>query len=330
MAVNFDVIIPGLLQLPIAELGEDVVQNRFPALSHILRFSRRSSSAMFDFEAMLADSLGLLSSNLPFASGFDDDYTASQSLLCQAVHFKPDMRNAFIVSLHESDRTTEQISRIINDLAHYFKKDFTLSNINEKLWLMRLKHCQVDIQYPHILSVIGRKADPYIQQSRETLEWYKLSNEIQMFMHSHEVNQQRLQEGLPAINSLWCWGGGEVTPLSRTDMRVYCDDFLVNAFLTRSGLMPENPQGISDRDFGQDSIYLDLGLLRALKDPRGDDIHCMLENIENRVLQPLVDGVSAGRLKLRLRVGHEFDFELNRLSSLKFWRKPANLKTVIE
>ena len=330
MAGNFDVIIPGLLHLPLAEFGDDFLQNRLPALNHILRYSRRCSSSRFDFEAILADSLGLLSSNLPFASAFDEEYSPSQSLLCQAVHLKPDMRNALIVALDGSDKTTEHISLIINDLSDYFKKDFILSAIDERFWLMRLEECQVAIQYPHILSVTGRKADPYIQQSRETLEWYKLTNEIQMFMHSHKVNQQRLQEGLPLINSLWCWGGGEVTTLSNADLRVYCDDFLTSAFLTRSGLKPENPQGIFDQNFAQNNICLDLRLLRALKDPQAGDIRSMLENIENSIFQPLLNRVSRGRLKLRLRTGYEFDFELNRFSSLKFWQKPANLATIIE
>lgn len=330
MAATFDVIIPGLLQLPVAELGDDFLTNRLPVLNHILRYSRRCSSGVFDFEAMLADSLGLHSSNLPFASAFDEEYSPSQSLLCQTVHLKPDMRNAFIFSLDDSDITTNQIAIIINDLKGYFKQDFNLLNVDEKLWLMQLKECRVPVQYPHVLSVIGRKADPFIQQSRENLQWYKLNNEIQMFMHSHEVNQKRLQDGLPVINSLWFFGGGEVSTPSNTDIRVFCDDFLVNAFLNRSGLVAEDPQEIINANFEQNNIYLDLRLLRALKGEQGFDMHSMLENIENSIFQPLVNNVGRGALKLRLRVGHEFDFELSRLSSMKFWQKPANLMTVLE
>ena len=51
------------------------------------------------------------------------------------------------------------------------------------------------MHYPHILSVLGKTANPFIEQSRQILPWYKLLNEIQMFMHQHEVNQQRMQRG---------------------------------------------------------------------------------------------------------------------------------------
>jgi hypothetical protein len=330
MPATFDVIIPGLVQLPVAEPDIDLLQNRLPALNHILRYSRRCSSSNFDFEAMLADSLGMTSPNIPFASAFDDEYSPSQSLLCQAVHMQPDMRNALIFSLDETEKTKEHISIVINDLKDYFKQEFSLLEVDEGLWLIQLSECQVPLQYPHILSVVGRKADPFIQQSRDNLEWYKLTNEIQMFMHSHEVNQKRLQEGLPVINSLWFWGGGEVSAPSGTNIRIYCDDFLVNAFLTRAGLMPQDPQEVIERNFCQHNIYLDLRLLRALKGEQGYDIHSIIENIESSIFQPLVSSVRSGGLKLRLRVGHEFDFELSRLSPIRFWSKPVNLITVAE
>jgi hypothetical protein len=47
-------------------------------------------------------------------------------------------------------------------------------------------------------------ADP--QQER----WLKrLLTEVQMLLHHHPVNLARQEQGLPVINSLWCWAGGE-------------------------------------------------------------------------------------------------------------------------
>ena len=87
----------------------------------------------------------------------------------------------------EAQLQLEQARQIFHDLKDYFKQEFSLLEVDEGLWLIQLSECQVPLQYPHILSVVGRKADPFIQQSRDNLEWYKLTNEIQMFMHSHEV-----------------------------------------------------------------------------------------------------------------------------------------------
>jgi len=43
--------------------------------------------------------------------------------------------------------------------------------------------------------------DPSLQS------WRKLVNEVQMVWHSHPVNEERAERGLPPINSLWLYGG---------------------------------------------------------------------------------------------------------------------------
>ena len=68
-----------------------------------------------------------------------------------------------------------------------------------------------------------------------TLPWYKLLNEIQMFMHQHEVNQQRMQSGLLAINSLWFWGAGSRPQTLDSNLAWYCDDPLLNRFAESLG-----------------------------------------------------------------------------------------------
>ena len=329
MAAIFDVIIPGLLQLTTLDLDDKFLQSRLPALNHILRYSRKRVSTMFDFESMLADGLGLSSSNLAFASAFDDQFSPGQSLICQPVHLKPDMRNAMVILLDNSERTSEEIDLVINDLFDFFKDDLKLTRIEQRLWLMRLKNCRAAVNCPHVLSVTGRKADPYIEQSRDMLEWYQLTNEMQMYMHSHRVNHKRQQEGLATINSLWCWGGGESEVLSEDNIRVYCDDFLVNSFLAKSGLKAEKLQDISAENVRQNNICVDLSVLQALKSQQNDDIASIIERIETTVLQPVLRNVKSGHLNLRLRSGYDFDFELDRLSSFKFWRKPVSLKTLI-
>ncbi len=151
-----------------------------------------------------------------------------------------------------------------------------------------------------------------------------------MYMHGHAVNARRQQEGLVTINSLWCWGGGEPADLSGLDMRVYNDDFITGAFLDSAGLKPQKLQAISDGEFGQNNICLDLAVLKALKLSQDSDIHTLMDRIESSVLLPLLSHVKNGRLSLRLRTGHEFDFELNRWGFYKFWRKPPDLKDMLQ
>lgn len=45
----------------------------------------------------------------------------------------------------------------------------------------------------------------------EGKRWSRYLNEVQMLWFEHPVNQQREQQGEPALNSVWFWG--ETTPL---------------------------------------------------------------------------------------------------------------------
>ncbi len=331
MTKFIDVIVPGLFQLPLAELDKNFLSRELPSLNQVLRFARSKESPLQDYDAIFADSLGLPQySTLPFAAALaKENEPPSQILLFQAVHLKPDMRNAFVVPLEQSNRTREDIIIVINDLLELFKDDCDITLRPDGLCLMRLKHCQAVDRLPPVLSVIGRKVDPYIKQSRQALPWYQLINEMQMFMHSHEVNQRRLVDGLPAINSLWCWGAGEFIEPPNPDMQCYCDDSMLIAYAKKGRLGLHSLSEISRSEFARENICIDLSLLQALKLSTEDDLQILLTRLETKLFDPLVKAVRRGQLQLRLRAGHGYDYSLSRLSLLKRWRGPGNLMSVL-
>ncbi len=329
MTKKIDVILPGLFHLPLAELDEYFLTNELPSLNKILRFANRKANHLQDFDTIFADSLGLSESSiLPFASAFaKEGESSARILLFQTTHLKPDMRNAFVVPLDHSSKTHNDIKSIINDLSALFKGDCDITELADGLYLMRLRHCQVPNHFPPLLSVIGRKIDPYIKQSREDLPWYQLINEMQMFMHAHEVNQRRLLEGLLAINSLWCWGAGEFVMPPNQEIQCYCDDTMLTAYANRGKLGLRTLSELSQSEFARDSICIDLSLLRALKLPDNDNLQLLLGKLEANLFKPLLKGVAGGQLRLCLRAGHGYDFLLTRFSLLKRWRKSSNLVT---
>ncbi len=327
MTKTIDVILPGLFQLPLAEFDDDFLADGLASLNQILRFAHKKANHLQDFDAIFADSLGLAEyGQLPLASAFaEKGQSPSQNLLCQATHLKPDMRNAFVVPLDQSSKTQEDISNIIKGLSSLFKDDCTITELPDGLYFMRLKHCQAPAHFPPILSVIGRKVDPYIKQSRQALPWYRLINEMQMFMHSHEVNQKRLLEGLLPINSLWCWGAGEYVMPSNPEIQCYCDDSVLGAYLSRGGVRLQALSELSESEFARNNICIDLSLLQALKMPGSEGLPLLLDRLEANLFKPLIKGVDSGQLQLRLRAGYDHDFQLSRYSSFQRWRKPNNL-----
>ena len=310
-----DLVVPGLFHLPVHDLDSEFLHGQLPSLNLLLRFGRRVPSTLFDFDSILACCLGFEASRkLPFASAFVNGNAANQGeyVLCKPIHLKPDMRNAFALPLEESDGLKKDIAILINDLGELFKQDCDLKDLGAGHWLMRLKQCQPPQHYPHYLSIVGRKVDQYIEQSRDSLPWYQLINEMQMFMHSHAINQKRQLEGQLPINSLWCWGGGEYIQPKRPLEYWFCDDPILAGYVDKADIACHPLSAILDIGQAGDSVCIDLRLLQALKTPSGSDLQCLLAEFEAITLAPLLGLVLAGKIQLRLRSAYEEDILLTR------------------
>lgn len=97
-----------------------------------------------------------------------------------------------------------------------------------------------------ISAVAGRRVDSEISDKNAALtRWL---NEIQMFLHSHPVNERRQAEGKPAVNSLWLWGGGRLPhPLPGHFTGAWSDNALATGLARASGLpVHPLPTGLAD------------------------------------------------------------------------------------
>jgi hypothetical protein len=333
MTVNIDLIIPGLFDIPVDELDPSFVKMGLPALNQLLRFGRSYQNRAFDLESILIQSMGWSElKTLPFAQAFakPELLNSDKVLLFKAVHLKADMYNAIVVPIESNRNNNHKISQIINDLKELFKLDCDIERLQDDLYLMHLKQCTPAQHYPHYLSVIGRKADPFIEQSRQALPWYKLMNEMQMFMHQHEINQDRLESDLLPINSLWFWGAGDLAKLNETDIHWYCDDVLLRQFAEVSGIDCAKLDEVNKTNFSRDSIVIGLEILEALKSPLEAGLRDLLIDLENRIFQPLVKTIRVNKSNLRLRAGSGNDLILGRFSMWQFWKKPKSLLDVID
>jgi len=334
MTVQVDLVLPGLFNLPAMDFNADGTSRELTALNSLLRFGHKQPNNFHDIDAMLGNCLGMDDSKkIPFASAFTKEQTAEQSgneILFRGVHLKPDLRNAFVIPLNENGNYQEDITLLINDLKELFKQDCNVSDLGNGLWLMHSNLCQLPDHYPHYLSIVGRKVDQYIEQSRSALPWYQLINEMQMFLHSHEVNQNRLAKGQLPINSLWCWGAGSFQMPQHQKHVWYCDDVLIQAYARKAGILDQPLKNIMLADICEDALVVDFSLLHALKSVNDQDAGSLLVEIEKNILQPLLKAVKSGKVELHLRAGHDFDLLITRQSLMKFWRRATSIVDWLE
>lgn len=331
MPGTIQLVLPGLFDIPAADCDARLLERGLPQLSYLLRYASPLPNRAFGIDAILHDILlsGIesgASGGLALAQALagDESLPAERLLLFKAVHLRPGLHNALIVPIEESKDNLEEINIIIKDLSELFKVDCDIKQALQGVFLMRLANFDAPLFYPHFLSVLGKPANPYILQTREHLSWHRLLNEMQMFMHQHEINQARQVRGQPEINSLWCWGAGEPPGAASLPRAWYCDDVLLERYAASLGLDVQ-PLCQAGAAAGADSIVVDLRLLECLKTGSPFSLEELLEEIDRDLLQPLLQRVGRERCRLRLRAGHEFDYEIGAGSRLRFWRKASNL-----
>jgi hypothetical protein len=139
----------------------------------------------------------------------------------------------------------------------------------------------------------------------------QLMNESQMLFHTHAVNTAREEAGQPAINSLWCWGGGALPAVTGTaPKRILSDLPLVRGLALWTGQEALSP--------GAHAADGDLVALAA------DD----LQILERDCFGALFAQVKSGDLKrLDIHLEGVGDFTLDPSAARRFWRFAKPLST---
>ncbi|OJY19690.1 regulator [Pandoraea sp. 64-18] len=77
----------------------------------------------------------------------------------------------------------------------------------------------------------GRNVDIWLPQGKAELTWRKWQNEVQMAWYDHPANQAREARGLPPVNAIWLYGGGQRIAAPRLNRP--CVTILADAPATR-------------------------------------------------------------------------------------------------
>jgi hypothetical protein len=91
-------------------------------------------------------------------------------------------------------------------------KHFTADNLkffwHRNQWFLRLEN-NPNIQTTAPTAALNKDISTYLPKGEGVTQWAAFTNEIQMLLFEHPVNQAREAKHLPVINSIWCYGGGQ-------------------------------------------------------------------------------------------------------------------------
>lgn len=155
---------------------------------------------------------------------------------------------------------------------------------------------------------------PEAEETARLLNW--LTEESQRLLPTHPINQKRMAEGCDPANSIWPWGGGyrpKMVPLNQTFQEIKTGAVITAVDLIRgigryaglraievpgaTGLYDTNYEGKAQAALDalrtDDFVYVHV----EASDEAGHDGNAALklqtiENLDNRLIGPLLEGIS--------------------------------------
>lgn len=162
------------------------------------------------FETALADCFGI--TDAPFGAlrllgEGNDEARAGHWLCADPVHLRLYQERIILADADAFDLGADEAQAIAQGLNEEFADIGLFHVASARRWYLRL-NVAVDHPVAPISAVAGRRVDGAINGS--ALPLTRWLNEVQMFLHCHPANARREAAGLPAVNSLWLWGGGSL------------------------------------------------------------------------------------------------------------------------
>lgn len=153
----------------------------------------------------------------------------SHWLRADPVCMQPDRDTAIIVAYEEIALSAEEAALLVNEInTHFSDESWQLYALEPNRWYLRVESLR-DIKTHSLERVLGQDISDYTIKGNDAAYWEKCINEVQMLLHSSNINFERESRGLITANSLWIWGEGSLTESNNNS--VFYDRLIANNIL---------------------------------------------------------------------------------------------------
>jgi len=244
-------------------------------------------------------------------------------------------RDSFAMEGVAQGLSRSQVDALVAALNAHFSVDGLIFYApRADVWFVRLDHAP-DLSTTPLSDVLGRNIHPHLPKGGEAMLWHRRLNEIQMLLHQHPVNAAREQSGLPPVNSLWFWGGGQHQALPvHPALKVWSDDPLALGLARAAGAvamgLPASMQTLLAQPLPEAGLLI-LPASAAQSSPSARAARW--DEIDRVWLLPLLEALRCGSLaRLELLLAGPAavrGYVLHRASLFKFWRRSRPLETYL-
>ena len=309
---------------------------RLPALERLLARGRTVHGEAASPERWLARAFGLGEAPLPagaltlLAAGGDPgrDYW----LRADPVHLRLLRDRMALIPSAGFPIERAEAQALAASLNRHFAGELVVDAVQPDRWCLRTRAAAAFEAQPPI-EIAGEDVDGHLPHGAGAARWSALLNEVQMLLHAHPVNEAREQRAVPAVNSIWLWGGGTLPRAAAAPWHsVSADDPVALGLARLAGARHRAlPAGAGEwleraPEDGRHLLVLDmLRGARALGDTGA--LALRLRSLEERWFAPLLAALAAGRVgMLTIHVPDAGrSSETIRGDLRRFWRRPKSL-----
>ncbi|SEQ84284.1 hypothetical protein SAMN05421690_100273 [Nitrosomonas sp. Nm51] len=346
--MNLHLYIPSLFwsDTTLPEVYQDL---HLPSLEKLLAKSKNSAAQATDFSAWLCQSFNIEKQlDWPVAPIMLQAENHSQTatlneyywLRADPVHLRVEQNHIMLADSHvlelsqdEAERYTNAINQCLNDEL------FTFFPYHPFRWYIRLKK-RPDLHTHTLSSVTCQNINNLLPTGKDSLQWRKLFNEIQMLLHDHPLNQKRAARNQIVINSVWFWGGGHLPQFIRSSYsKIWSNETFSHALAdfshTPHERLPDNStQWLEERSHRDQHLVI---LDSLLNNDKYNNVLAWRENLiklEKTWFTPLYTALKNNQINtLKISTTNEnttHNFEVTRNNLWKFWAttKPLSFYAV--
>lgn len=173
-----------------------------PYLNQILRFAKYFRQPLTTEQCYMHLWHGSLRANMMKRLGLPEQTAA---VLVSPLWQKMGMHSMNVLDGQSIGISAEEAQELCRDLNRFYEDAaYRFYPYRPDLWLMTLPE-RMDWTAVSVFDIHGQVDGSQRAEGKDAAKWLALQTEMQMWLHQHEINRKRSDNGQPPINGVWLW-----------------------------------------------------------------------------------------------------------------------------
>jgi hypothetical protein len=320
---------PGLLgpAAPLQELPQQEWPGKveLPHLSLLFNRGKESACSKTSLEQQILSELGYRvtpEAELPIAAlRQPPDVVTNSPVWClDPVYVQLDQEMAYLTACDELMLSESEARDLIGSLNRHFGDELHLQYQTPQHWLVST---QLELRTRTPSEAMLQDIRRFQPTGKDAVRWQGVLNEIQMLLHTHPVNEARIHAGLPPVNSLWLWGGGDITA-TKSEFDLVCakDVLAIEAAARNKVAHVQFPEQIDIKLFaGQNVLLIETSQLKSVNENNVYAWFSSLRHLDKVLLSPLFTCLKTSVIEELQLLSDTVSFIITKKMLNKWWRR---------